>query len=254
MTSPSPTPRPTSPNRTQPRILPLRIEGLSYEKEGKTLVREISCRLEAGKRTLVLGPNGAGKSLFLRLAHGLITPTGGTIRWADTPTAQAHAMVFQRPVMLRRSVAANLDYALGLAGLDKATLRERRDEVLELTGLTALRDRQARVLSGGEQQRLALARAWSLRPQVLFLDEPTASLDPSATERIEELIETIHDSGTKIVLSTHNMRQARRLGDEILFFSEGCLCEQSPADLFFSAPQSEAAQRFLDSEYHALHR
>ena len=233
-------------------ILPLLIENLSYERRGKKLIHSVSCRLEAGKRTLILGPNGSGKSLFLRLAHGLIPPTQGQIRWATPPHAQAHAMVFQRPVMLRRSVAANLDYALTLAGLPPATRRVRRDEVLELTNLSPLRDQQARVLSGGEQQRLALARAWSLRPQVLFLDEPTASLDPSATERIEELIEKIHASGTKIILTTHNLRQARRLGDELLFFSEGRLCEHSPAENFFTTPQSPAAERFLDSEYRLL--
>ncbi len=233
-------------------ILPLLIENLSYERQGKKLIDSVSCRLEAGKRTLILGPNGSGKSLFLRLAHGLIPPTSGQIRWAMPPGGQAHAMVFQRPVMLRRSVAANLDYALKLAGLPPATRRTRRDDVLELTNLGPLRDQQARVLSGGEQQRLALARAWSLRPQVLFLDEPTASLDPSATERIEELIEKIHASGTKIILTTHNLRQARRLGDELLFFSEGRLCEHSCAEAFFKTPRSPAAERFLDSEYRLL--
>ena len=157
-------------------------------------------------------------------------------------------MVFQRPVMLRRSAVANVSYALKLAGVAPRERELRARDVLEAVGLAGITERPARVLSGGEQQRLAIARAWALGPEVLFLDEPTANLDPGATRDIEAIIGQIHASGTKIVMTTHNLGQARRLGDEILFLSQGRLVERSPVDQFFTKPASAEADAFIRGE------
>jgi tungstate transport system ATP-binding protein len=157
-------------------------------------------------------------------------------------------MVFQRPVMLRRSASANIEYALKLQGVRGTEVRRRAREALELVGLSALEARFARVLSGGEQQRLALARAWALRPEVLFLDEPTASLDPTASAEVERIVQAIHDAGTKTVLCTHNLGQARRLADEVLFVHGGRLVERAPADMFFKQPATAEAAAFIKGE------
>ena len=157
-------------------------------------------------------------------------------------------MVFQRPVLLRRTAVANVAYALAIAGVPRAERIPRALDALRRVGLGHLAKHPARVLSGGEQQRLALARAWALSPEVLFLDEPTASLDPGATQEIEKGIAAVHASGTKIVLVTHNLGQARRLGDEILFLHQGRIAERAPADRFFKQPASREAAQFLEGE------
>jgi tungstate transport system ATP-binding protein len=206
--------------------------------------------LEAGSRTIILGPNGAGKSVLLRLCHGLLKPTGGSIRWSSSEhfAPRRQAMVFQRPVMLRRSALGNVTYALRLAGVPRSELEGQALTALRAVGLAGLARNAARVLSGGEQQRLALARVWALNPQVLFLDEPTANLDPGSTHEIERIVQDLHAAGTKIVMVTHNLGQARRLGDEILFLHEGRLAERAPADRFFKRPESAEAARFLEGE------
>jgi len=153
--------------------------------------------------------------------------------------------VFQRPVLLRRSVAANLDYPLALKGLGRAERRDMVARTMGRFGLTPLADRPARLLSGGEQQRLALARAWAMRPQVLFLDEPTSALDPSATRIIEEMIHGFAAEGITIVMSTHDLGQARRLAQDVAFLHCGRLMEHRPASDFFAAPQAAPARAFL---------
>lgn len=230
-------------------ILPLTLDRLEFAVGGKRLIKAISASLNAGPRAIILGPNGAGKTLLLKLCHGLLTPTDGAISWnaaAARPIARAQAMVFQRPVMLRRSVSANVEYALQLHGWRRRDRRVRIEEVLHRTGLLRFADQPARLLSFGEQQRLALARAWALTPQVLFLDEPTASLDPAATRRVEEIIFAIHGNGTKIVMSTHDLQQARRLAEEVLFLHRGRLLEHTSANVFFASPRTTEAKRFLE--------
>jgi tungstate transport system ATP-binding protein len=232
-------------------ILPLRLEGVHLAIEGQRLLHGLSFALDAGCRTVLLGPNGAGKSLTLRLCHGLLTPTAGSVRWLGPQGARARerqAMVFQRPVLLRRTALANVTYALSLKGVPRAQRRELALHALEQTGLAALAQRQARVLSGGEQQRLVLARAWAWRPEVLFLDEPTANLDPAASRAVEAVIQAIHAAGSKIVMTTHDLGQARRIADEVLFLHRGRLLEHTPADRFFSAPGSAEARAFLRGE------
>jgi tungstate transport system ATP-binding protein len=242
-----------SPRAVALDILPLRLEGVGYAAGGERLLRDIDLVFARGPRSVVLGPNGAGKSLLLRLCHGLLRPTEGRIVWnrggQDDEFLRRHqAMVFQRPVLLRRSVAANVDYVLALRRTARAERARRAREALERVGLAPLAARPARVLSGGEQQRLALARAWALRPQVLFLDEPTASLDPAATRAVEEIIHQFQRTGTKIIMTTHDLGQARRLADEIVFLLDGRLIEHAPAATFFRSPATAAARAFLAGE------
>jgi tungstate transport system ATP-binding protein len=229
-------------------ILPLRLEGVSYAAGGKRLIDSLSLTLAAGPRTVILGPNGAGKSLLMRLCHGLVAPSAGRIAWAgaDAPRARLRqAMVFQRPVMLRRSALGNVVFALKLRDVPRSARAARATEMLERTGLAALAGQPARRLSGGEQQRLALARAWASAPEVLFLDEPTASLDPAATRAVEDIVMQMHEAGTKIVMTTHDLGQARRLADEILFLHRGRLLERRPAAEFFARPATEEAAAFI---------
>ncbi len=228
-------------------LLPLEVKNLTLEIAGKRLVDSIRLTLDARSFTMVMGPNGAGKSLLLRLVHGMLEPSAGTVLWGGQPLSlairQRQAMVFQRPVLLRRSVAANIDFALGLK---RQQASERRDEILEHVGLLDHARQPARLLSGGEQQRLALARALVLEPEVLFLDEPTASLDPASVQMIEQIVSTAHRGGTKIIFISHDVGQARRLADDIVFLHRGRLAEHSPAGRFFANPSSEAAQAYLE--------
>ena len=200
-------------------ILPLRIEDLSFVAGGRTIIDRVSAEIQAGPSTIILGANGAGKSVLMRLMHGLLTPSRGKVRWSSENGVHKQAMVFQRPVLLRRSALANVTYALELASVARA-----------------------------EQQRLALARAWAIHPVVLFLDEPTASLDPTSTREIERVIQAFDAAGTKIIMATHNLGQARRLGDEVLFVHQGRLVERAPVEQFFSRPASSEAAAFIKGE------
>jgi len=224
--------------------LPLVASGLGFSANGAALLRGIDLVLEAGPPSILIGPNGAGKSLLLRLLHGLLPPGVGQVAWQGRAAPRA-AMVFQRPVMLRRSVRANAAYPLALAGVPRAERAPRVAEALALVGLTELADRPARRLSGGEQQRLALARAAALRPEVLFLDEPCASLDPAATAAAERIIGDIARQGCKIVMATHDLGQARRLAGEVVFLHRGRVWEHSPAARFFDNPATPEAAAFL---------
>ena len=232
-------------------ILPLSLERVCYEISGRRLINDLSCTFAAGSRSVILGPNGAGKSITLRLCHGLLRPTSGSVRWlgpAASRAAERQAMVFQRPVMLRRSVAANIAYALAVRGVARRLRGEPVAQALARVNLAEAADRPARALSHGEQQRVAIARAWVLKPEVLFLDEPTANLDPEGTRTVEEAIEAVHRSGAKIIMTTHDLGQARRLADEVLFLHRGRLVEHTAAEDFFAAPKSREAAAYLKGE------
>jgi tungstate transport system ATP-binding protein len=229
-------------------VLPLVLENVSFAVDGKAIIDDVSVEIVAGPRTVILGPNGAGKSVLMRLCHGLLKPTAGVIAWRGPANRLRQALVFQRPVMLRRSALANVTYGMRLSGITQRERELRARDVLEAVGLSHLAERAARMLSGGEQQRVALARAWALNPEVLFLDEPTANLDPGAARDIESIIAQIHAGGTKIIMTTHNLGQARRLGDEILYLHQGRLVERAGGDSFFRRPASAEAAAFLRDE------
>lgn len=214
---------------------------LRFDINGVPKVDIPDLRLNGEGPTMILGPNGAGKSLTLRLLHGLLTPLAGRI----TTPATRQAMVFQKPVLLRRSVLANVEYALKTTGVSRAKRRACALGWLEEAQLLAAARQPARSLSGGEQQRLALVRALATQPEILFLDEPTSSLDPSATQAIEAMILRASGQGTRIVMVTHDLGQAKRLGRDIVFLHRGRVACHQPADAFFASPASPHAQRYL---------
>ncbi len=229
--------------------LPLTLDKVSFVASGTALLSDLSLTIAPMRRLIVMGANGAGKSVLLRLCHGLLDPSSGRRIWANGEArAQQQAMVFQRPVLLRRSVAANLDYPLAVAGLSRAARRARVEQTLARFGLERISDQPARQLSGGQQQRLALARAWSVSPQILFLDEPTAALDPYATRVIEEMILQFAEEGITIMMSTHDLGQARRLAQDVAFLHRGQLLEHRPAAEFLEAPQTREARAFLSGD------
>lgn len=231
-------------------IFPVCVEKLALRvADGMHALQDVSFELAAHSRTVILGANGAGKSVLLRLLHGLAAPTSGRVRWSrDDRSAQA--MVFQRPIMLRRSALENIAFALraGTRKISEVDVNTSAQDALARAGLAHLAARPARLCSGGEQQRIALARAWACSPQVLFLDEPTASLDPAATKAVEVIIQAMFAAGTTIIMTTHDMGQARRLADRVLFLHEGRLVEDSGAEDFFREPAAPEARAFVKGE------
>lgn len=234
-------------------LLPLQLEHVSFRHRNQLLLQDINLRLGASGRTVIMGPNGAGKSLLMRLCHGLLRPTSGEVRWAlgdasNTAIRRRQAMVFQHPVLLRRSALANIRHALAMHGIRRSQRSGMAMNALERFGLGDLAARPARVLSGGEQQRLALARAWALRPEILFLDEPTSALDPAAVKSVEDAITAFQAMGTRIVMSTHDMGQARRIADDVVFLLRGGVLEHTPAPAFFESPRTTEATAFIRGE------
>ncbi len=231
--------------------LPIRIRDLSVQVGPTTALKQVSVTLAGRGVTMVIGPNGAGKSTLLRMLHGLVRATSGHVAWGSDERGcdqVRQAMVFQRPVLLRRSARANLTYALKLTGLRRSRRAAEAMRLLRLAGLESVADMPARRLSWGEQQRLAMARAIGLNPEVLLLDEPTASLDPGATGQVEGLIRQAADNGAKIVMSTHDIGQARRLADEVAFLHGGRLVECGAAAELLNAPSSASLRAFLDGQ------
>lgn len=231
-------------------VLPLRGTGLTIRRGGRALLDRVDITVEKGPLTVIMGPNGAGKSLLLRALATLIRPDEGFVTWAgslpDRTRAPRLGFVFQKPVMLRRSAIENVRYALKVAGVARGERDRRAAEALESAGMAPLAAAPARVLSGGEQQRLAIARALATRPEVLLLDEPTANLDPAATQAIEAQVQAAHAAGTTVVFVTHDIGQARRLAAEVVFLHRGRIAERTPADRFFTEPSSEAAIAFIE--------
>jgi tungstate transport system ATP-binding protein len=230
--------------------LPIVVDDASYRAGSVTILDRFTLEIAAGAPTVLIGPNGSGKTTALRLMMGLIEPSAGAVTWGGRASAapDRRAIVFQRPTMLRRSAAANIRYALASAGVDRSSWPVRVEELLALVGLSGFGERPARRLSGGEQQRLALARALAREPEVLFLDEPTASLDPAATKALEEVIAAVAARGIKVVMSTHDLGEARRLAGEIVLMHRGRVLECTSAAAFFGKPTTEEARRFVAGE------
>jgi tungstate transport system ATP-binding protein len=227
--------------------LPIVLENLSYRAGVVTILDRISLTLRPGAPTVLVGPNGSGKSTLIRIAMGLLQPTSGSITWGgrSDDDGQRRAMVFQRPIMLRRSAGANIVYALKSRRVESD--RSTRDvaALLQRVGLEGLGNRPARRLSGGEQQRLALARALARAPEILFLDEPTANLDPASTKSVEDIVRSTAASGVKVVMATHDLGQARRLAGDVVFLVRGRVAEHATAEDFFTCPKTHEAAAFL---------
>ena len=230
--------------------MPITVESLTYTADETRLIDNLDLYISSSGVTVVLGPNGAGKSLLLRLLHGLLDAGAGTVKWGSqriNPDVRSRqSLVFQKAILLRRSVWANIEFVLKLRHhMNKA---HRCDELLHLVGLESRAWQSARSLSGGEQQRLALARALATDPEILMLDEPTASLDPASTGIIEDIVIQQKRSGVKVIFITHDLGQARRLADDVVFMQRGRVMENTPADRFFNNPETETARAFLAGE------
>jgi tungstate transport system ATP-binding protein len=227
--------------------LPLVLDDVSLRAGTTTILDCVNLAITPGAPTLIVGPNGAGKTTLLRLCMGLTAPSTGRISWGGRTgnTLERRAILFQRPVMLRRTAAANVAYALAQAGIPRGSRAERAAALLERVGLSDLAQRPARRLSGGEQQRLALARALARDPEVLLLDEPTANLDPAATRSVEGIVLTAAQSGIKIVMASHDLGQVRRLAGDVIFLVRGALCERGKAADFLDHPATPEAAAFV---------
>ena len=227
--------------------LPIKFDRVVLAVGDIVILDEVSLAITAGMPTALIGPNGAGKTSLLRLAMGLMAPSAGRLTWNGMPEALCarNAFVFQHPVMLRRTAAANLAFALAAARVERSRRRQRVDELLALVGLDGMGSRPARRLSGGEQQRLALARALAKDPEILFLDEPTRSLDPAAAKATEDVIRTVVARGIKVVMATHDLNCAKRLAGDVVLLHRGRIIETGPAATFFTAPRTASAAAFL---------
>ncbi|WP_323764733.1 ATP-binding cassette domain-containing protein [Marinovum sp.] len=231
-------------------LFPVRLEAARATRRGKTLVGPIDLELAGQGTTVVIGPNGAGKTTFLSLLHGTARLGGGRIRW-NCPTEEARhhqCFVFQQPVMLRRTVLQNLTFPLRMRGMARGPAEDKARTWAARVGLGGMLTRQAPVLSGGERQKLALARAMITEPQLMFLDEPCASLDGRAMREIEEILQEARAGGMRLILSTHDMGQARRLADEVLFLLHGKLHEHGRTPEFFTSPETPQARAFLQGD------
>ena len=230
-------------------IVPITVRNLSFRPGGRIVLDGLNATITTAGVTVVIGPNGAGKSVMLRIIDGLLQPDDGTIRFGTRlPQDVRRALVFQRPGLLRASIARNVALALVPWKLSRQAVAQRVDEALVAVGLADRANEAARRLSGGEQQRLALARAWVTEPELLLLDEPTASLDPGATEEIERLIVSMARNGTKVVLVSHNLGQVARLAEDIIVVSHGKAVEHGPAHQILSSPRSAEAQAYIKGE------
>lgn len=231
-------------------ILPLTLKKATAHTRGKRLVGPVDLTLTPEGFTVVIGPNGAGKTTLLRLMHGLQRCSGGSVNWA-VPKAEARtkqAFIFQSPIMMRRKVVDSLAFPLRLRGVAKAEAREKATAYAIRFELGALLESWAPQLSGGEQQKLALARALIIEPDILFLDEPCASLDGRATRKIETLLQAEQARGTRLVMSTHDMGQAKRLASDMIFIHNGKVHETSEAGKFFAGPQTPEASAFINGD------
>ncbi|WP_132254342.1 ATP-binding cassette domain-containing protein [Methylobacterium segetis] len=227
--------------------VPIRLDGLVYRVGGRTILDCLDATIGGAGITAVIGPNGAGKSVTLRLIDGLLAPSAGTIRIGADGSAR-RAFVFQRPALVRASLARNIGLALDPLGLGRAARAARIEAALARVGLQGRAGDPATKLSGGEQQRLALARAWATQPQLLLLDEPTASLDPAATETIEALVSEMARGGTKVVLVSHNLGQVARLADDVLVLAAGRAVEHGPTRQVLFSPRTAEARAYLKGE------
>lgn len=231
-------------------LFPLIVEAAEARRKGQRLVGPVDLRIDGAAATVILGPNGSGKTTLLQLLHGTARLSAGAVRWqAEADVARAaQAFVFQRPIMLRRTVLDNLTYPLRMRGTPAREARRQAESWADRVGLTALLPRAATVLSGGEQQKLALARALIVGPEVVFLDEPSASLDGRATREIEAILMDAKANGTRLILSTHDLGQARRLAEEVVFLHAGRVLEAGPAGPFFAEPATPQARAFLKGD------
>lgn len=238
-----------TPNQTPDMPAPpfASAKNVTLTRGNATILNNINLCLGEHGCTVILGPNGAGKSLLLKLLHGIIEPDTGLIEWGGVlapKSTRNQALVFQKPVLLRRTVIGNVRFVLKARKKDTGSA----SALLERAGLSHKANQPARALSGGEAQRLALACALASEPKVLLLDEPTANLDPTSVRAIEDIVGDARKNGLRVLLVTHDVGQARRMADDVVFLNKGEVVEHAPAETFFPTPRSRVAQAFLSGE------
>ncbi|MEO1142738.1 MAG: ATP-binding cassette domain-containing protein [Pseudomonadota bacterium] len=231
-------------------VLPLELTDAVVRKRGKVIVGPVDLTVSTEGFTIIMGPNGSGKTTLLRLMHGLEKPSNGSVEWnCDTKIARKRqAFVFQTPVMMRRTALENIIYALKIQGASRENAKSRAETWLKKVGLEEASNLSAGFLSGGEKQKLALARALACEPDVLFLDEPTANLDGRATREIEEILSTAHSQGVRMVMTTHDMGQGKRLAGDVFFLYRGLVHETGRAETFFSNPKTSEARKYMQGD------
>lgn len=233
-------------------VRPVTAINLLIERKNRVLLDVAEAHFSGANLTAVVGPNGAGKSLLLKVIAGVLAPDRGIVLWGGKVPSRAQysklSLLLQSPVLLKRSVLGNIEFALKAAGVSRREIGRRSRSALEDANLMDIANTHARLISGGEKQRLALARAMAIEPEVLLLDEPVAALDPSSMLAIEAMICTARERGTTVVLVTHDLAQARRLGDRIIFMLNGRIAEQGDTAGFFRSPQTREAKAFVRGE------
>lgn len=231
-------------------ILPLKVDAISLRRGGRRILGPLSWVLEGTGITVLMGPNGSGKTSFLRAMHGLERINQGALVWgaASDVVRARQSFVFQTPILMRRSVVECIAYPLLLDGISKTEARARAVEAAGRVGLGGVLDQPAQVISGGEKQKLALARALVRGPELLFLDEPCANLDGRSTIEIEAILIQARDAGTRIVMSTHDLGQARRLADDLLFLCNGLLIEAGPKSSVLKTPNTPEFKAFINGD------
>ena len=236
-------------NKYSYSLLPIEIRDVSYNPNNNIIISNLNLTIRSKGITVIMGPNGSGKSVLVRLLHGLLTPTKGSIKYGknnlNKTIRQNQAMVFQNPVLLRRSVLANMTF---VDSIRESTGLKNCKEILALLGLEQFQSYPAHLLSAGEKQRLALARAIILKPAILFLDEPTANLDPSSIHLIEKILKNANSAGVKIIFITHDINQAKRIADDIIFIQKGKVLEHTETNVFFKKPQTSETAAYLDGK------
>ncbi len=231
-------------------LWPVELSGAVVRVRGLDIIGPVDLTLAEGRLTVLMGPNGAGKTTLLRLIHGLARPSAGTVRYGcgRVEALRRQAFVFQSPVVLRRSVLDNLAYPLRLRDMPRQEALEMATDWGRQVGLGALLDHRATTLSGGEKQKLALARALITGPDLLLLDEPTANLDGRSKKAIEAMLLDAARAGTRVLIATHDLPEARRLADDVIFMARGRIYEHAPADQFFMAPDTPDARAYLNGD------
>ena len=228
-------------------LLPIKLDTLNYNSSNNQIINNVNISIQSKGITVIMGPNGSGKSVLIRLLQGLLTPTTGYISYnsnlLDKSIRRRQAMVFQNPTLLRRTVLSNMAFADSIDGKTDIIHCKR---LLSLLGLKEFQSYPAQLLSAGEKQRLALARALVLQPYILFLDEPTANLDPASIQLIEDIVKNASKSGVKIIFITHDIGQAKRIADDIIFINKGKILEYTETNLFFQTPQTKETAAYLD--------
>jgi len=235
---------------SQKNFLPLSVRKASLVMNKKKLLKEVSFNVQKNSILSIVGPNGAGKTSLLKVLHGIYELNSGSISWGAysiNEIKKMQAMIFQNPLLLKRSVKENIEYVLKIRNYAKSEILNKTNEVLDLCNITELQNQQAHRLSGGEKQKLSIARAWVLNPNILFLDEPTLNLDPPSVYEIEDLIINMHEKDTFVMFASHDLRQVRKLSQEVVFLYDGKLIEKTESKKFFESSASDLTKSFIQT-------